>query len=161
MATAQIAPNGKFQGFDNNGDPLAGGKLYTYATGTVTPLATYTTSALDVANANPIVLDSRGEASVWLTGATGYKFTLKTSADVEIWTVDGINAGRVRAAATIVANAGDTVITVPSYSLDGSMVVCVNGLEQERGVAYTETDTTHITFTEALQANDRITLKYL
>ena len=31
-----------WQFFDNNGAPLTGGKLYTYAAGTTTPQATYT-----------------------------------------------------------------------------------------------------------------------
>ena len=42
-----------------------------------------------VANTNPIILDSRGEASVWFSAAK-YKFVLKTAADVEIWTQDNL-----------------------------------------------------------------------
>lgn len=80
----------KLQFFDANGDPLAGGKLYTYAAGTTTPLATYTDSTGATPNTNPIILDSRGEANVWLT-AVAYKFELKTSADALIWTVDNIS----------------------------------------------------------------------
>ena len=34
-----------WQFFDNSGAPLTGGKLYSYAAGTTTPQATYTTSA--------------------------------------------------------------------------------------------------------------------
>lgn len=89
---ANITPTPKFQAFDNNGYPLVGGKLYTYAAGTTTPLATYTDAAGNVANANPVILDSRGEASVWLTAAS-YKFKLTTATDVEIWTVDNIDSG--------------------------------------------------------------------
>lgn len=49
------------QFFDGNGDPLAGGKVYTFdAAATTTPKATYTTNALSVAHANPIVLDGEG-----------------------------------------------------------------------------------------------------
>jgi len=80
----------KLQFFDANGDPLVGGKLYTYAAGTTTPLATYTDSTGATPNTNPIILDSRGEANVWLT-AVAYKFELKTSADALIWTVDNIS----------------------------------------------------------------------
>ena len=46
--------------FDNNGVPLSGGKIYTYAAGTSTPLATYTSSSGVTAHTNPIVLDSSG-----------------------------------------------------------------------------------------------------
>lgn len=87
---ASVSPTPKLQFFDNNGDPLVGGKLYTYAAGTTTPLATYTDAGGGTANANPIILNSRGEASVWL-GTSPYKFKLTTSTDVDVWTVDNLN----------------------------------------------------------------------
>lgn len=87
---ASISPIPKLQFFDNNGDPLVGGKLYTYAAGTTTPLATYTDAGGGTTNANPVILDSRGEASVWL-GTSPYKFKLTTSANVDVWTVDNLN----------------------------------------------------------------------
>lgn len=94
---AKLFTEGKFKAWDSNGNPLAGGKLHTYAAGTTTNQATYTDSTLGTANANPIVLDSRGEADVWLDGSLGlYKMVLKDSNDVTIWTVDnieGISAG--------------------------------------------------------------------
>ncbi len=85
-----IAPVPKLQFFDANGNPLVGGKLYTYAAGTTTPLATYTDNGGGTTNANPVILDSRGEASVWL-GTLPYKFKLTTSTDVDVWTVDNLN----------------------------------------------------------------------
>lgn len=82
----------KFQAFDSNGDPLSGGKLYTYISGTTTAKATYPTlmdaEAGTNANANPVILDSRGEATVVLTGS--YKLILKTSADSQLWSVDAV-----------------------------------------------------------------------
>ena len=48
------------QFFDNNGDPLAGGKLTFYATGTTTLTTTYSDSAETVPNANPVILDASG-----------------------------------------------------------------------------------------------------
>lgn len=80
----------KFRAFDSNGDPLAGGLLYSYAAGTTTPLATYTTKAGSVANANPVVLDANGEADVWTTPGVDYKFVLKNSVLVIQWTVDNV-----------------------------------------------------------------------
>jgi hypothetical protein len=88
--SASLSSVPKLQFFDANGNPLVGGKLYTYAAGTTTPLATYTDSSAGTPNTNPIILNSRGEANVWLDNTT-YKFVLKTSADVEIWTVDNIS----------------------------------------------------------------------
>ena len=87
--TATLCPPPKLQFFDSNGAPLAGGKLYTYTAGTTSPLNTYVDQSATTANTNPIILDSRGEANVWLA-ATSYKLKLTTSADVEIWTVDNI-----------------------------------------------------------------------
>lgn len=89
---ASLFTEGKFQALDSSGNPLSSGKLYTYAAGTLTSKATYTTQAGDVANANPVVLDSSGRAAVWL-GAGGYRMVLKTSADVTVWDTDNIQGG--------------------------------------------------------------------
>jgi hypothetical protein len=88
--TTYISPQPKLQFLDNNGAPLSGGKVYTYAAGTTTPLTTYTDYTGSTANSNPVILDSRGECSIWL-GTSSYKFKLTTSTDVEVWTVDNIS----------------------------------------------------------------------
>ena len=93
--SATLSSPPKLQFFTAGGIPLVGGHLYTYAAGTTTPLATYTSSSGTTQNPVDIVLDARGEApnGVWLNGAS-YKFVL-ASADapsVAIWTVDNINA---------------------------------------------------------------------
>lgn len=81
-----------WQFFDNNGVPLSGGKMYTYAAGTTTPATTYTTSVGNVANANPIILNSAGRPSsqIWLDNNETYKFVLTTSDDIVLWTMDNI-----------------------------------------------------------------------
>ena len=89
--TASLIPTPVMQFFDADGDPLVGGKVYTYAAGTSTPLATYTDYGGATPNANPVILDSRGEASIWF-GSSSYKMVLNTSADVLIWTADNITA---------------------------------------------------------------------
>lgn len=88
--TTLISPPPKLQFFDSNGDPLYNAKLYTYAAGTTTPLATYTDATGNTPNTNPVRTDARGECDVWL-GSVAYKFALYTSADVLIWTVDNIS----------------------------------------------------------------------
>jgi len=90
--TASLSPVAKQQFFDANGNPLAGGKVYTYQAGTTTPLATYTDSTGGTANPNPIILNAAGEANIWL-GAQTYKFILKNANDVLQWTVDNIAPG--------------------------------------------------------------------
>lgn len=91
MANLAIIP--KWRSLDANGNPLAGGKLYTYEAGTSTPLATYTTAAGDVANANPVVLNASGEASVYLAPGVSYKFELRNASDVVQWTEDNVYSG--------------------------------------------------------------------
>lgn len=78
----------KFVGLDGNGDPLAAGKLYAYDAGTSNAKDTYSDRALSAANANPVVLDASGQATVYLNGK--YKFILKDSDDNTIWTVDEV-----------------------------------------------------------------------
>ena len=80
------------QFFDNDGNPLANGKLYTYAAGTSTPKATYTTAAGDIANTNPVILDDAGRAKIFLLGS--YKFVLTDSNDAVIddGTTDNVSA---------------------------------------------------------------------
>ena len=91
-----LSPNPKMQWFDEDGLPLIDGKLYTYAAGTTTPLATYTDKDGGTENTNPIILDAYGSADVWLSDVP-YKFVLKTSADVTIWTVDWIKSSYIYA----------------------------------------------------------------
>ena len=88
---AVLTPVAKMQFLDATGAPLVGGLLYTYAAGTTTPQASYTDSTGATANTNPVVLDARGEANVWLASAT-YKFKLASSDNTELWTVDNISA---------------------------------------------------------------------
>lgn len=86
---AKICPYVFFQLLDDNGEPLSGGKLYTYEAGTSTPKATYTSSDESAANANPIILDSSGRADVWLESGA-YKFVIDDSNDVLVEEVDNI-----------------------------------------------------------------------
>jgi hypothetical protein len=107
--SAYLSPSPKLQFFDAAGNFLAGGKLYTYAAGTNTPLASYTDSSGLIANTNPIILGVRGEANVWLN-SNSYKFKLTTSDDVEIWTVDNIST------AEQLVNALKTQLAAPNGS---------------------------------------------
>jgi len=104
MTTATLSPSPKLQFFDANGNPLVGGKLYSYAAGTTTPLATYADYDGTTTNTNPVILDSRGEADVWLSSSY-YKLKLTDSNNVEIWTVDHIGGFATMADVTAAINA--------------------------------------------------------
>lgn len=89
MAQLLIQPKKQF--LDSNGDPLVGGKVYSYDAGTTTPRATYTDKDAGTPNTNPIILDARGEADVWLDSGS-YKISVFDSDDVLIYTVDDIKS---------------------------------------------------------------------
>ena len=89
---ASLTPTPKQQIYGSDGNPLVGGKIYTYAAGTTTPLATYTDAGGLTANTNPIILNSLGQANIWLAPSSSYKFSVFTSADVLLYTVDNITA---------------------------------------------------------------------
>lgn len=111
---ATISPTPKLQFLDANGNPLSYGLLYTYFAGTTVPKTTYTTAAQTTANTNPIVLDSRGEANVWLLAGEAYKFTLQNSSGVLQYTVDQITAAGTMSTqnASSVAITGGTITNV-------------------------------------------------
>lgn len=102
------------QFFDSNGDPLSGGKLFTYTAGTTTPQATYTTNAGNVAHANPIVLDSAGRVSsggeIWLTDTVNYKFVLQNATGTVIATYDNVAGNGSGIAAAFAASGGSALV---------------------------------------------------
>jgi hypothetical protein len=125
------------QFFDNNGNPLSGGKIYTYEAGTTTPLATYTSSTGVTAHTNPIILDAAGRVpggEIWVQLRL-YKFVLRTSADVLIATYD--NVGSSFNANSIIDNFTGNGSTV-AFTLTSAPVgenatnVYVNGVYQQK-----------------------------
>ncbi len=89
FAAASLMPYPKFHAQTSTGAALSGGKLYTYTPGTTTPKATYSDSAMTVPNTNPVILDSNGDAVVYLDGL--YDVVLKNSLDVVQWTMNNIS----------------------------------------------------------------------
>ena len=69
---------------DTDGVAVSGALIYTYVGGTTTAAATYTTSALTVANANPIVADAAGRFVAYLPAGGNFKFLYKTAAGATI-----------------------------------------------------------------------------
>jgi len=130
---------------DNNGNPLSGGKLYTYAAGTTTPLATYTTDVGDVAHTNPIILDSAGRVpggQIWLTdGSVDYKFLLETSFSTLVGTFDNIPATLSGSAANIVylpAGTGAVATTVQAKLRESVSVLDFGAVGDWNGVTGTD-----------------------
>lgn len=153
------------QFFDNNGDPLSGGLVYSYQAGTTTPLSTYTSTSGVTPHTNPIVLDSAGRVpsggEIWLELRL-YKFILATSADVPIATFD--NVGGSFNTSPIIANfTGDG--TTVAFTLLSSPVnenatnVYVNGVYQQKNTYSIATSI--VTFSEAPPDTSTIEVSYV
>lgn len=119
--TAVLATPPFLQFFDADGDPLAGGKIYTYAAGTTTPKATYTDESASIEMANPIILDDAGKSTWWLVGS--YKYIVKDSLDNTIATTDNVTSF------STLATSNDAFFE--SFSGDGSTTAFV--LSQDLG----------------------------
>jgi hypothetical protein len=162
-----LSPIGGVAGqfFDNNGNPLTGGKIYTYAAGTTTNQATYTSASGLTAHSNPIILDSAGRVpsgEIWLTDGLQYKFVIATSNDVLIGTYDniiGINSNFVNFTnqqEIQTATSGQTVFTLAAMQYQpgtGSLSVFVDGVNQYgpgSTYAFAETSSTVVTFVSGL-----------
>lgn len=102
---------------DNSGSPLAAGKVYTYYAGTSTPVSLYTASDKSTLATNPLILDGNGRAQVWGDGR--YKFVVKTSADVTLFTLDNLLYGFDDSTAIWCGAAGGTgnAVTVSAPSV--------------------------------------------
>lgn len=129
------------QFFDSNGNPLAGGKVFTYLAGTLTPRPTYTTQAGTTPNSNPVILDSAGRASIWLDDSAAYKFTVTTSADVPVRTEDNIQpfntASGLSVLGTIAANTlvgNNTGSPSTPTALTTAQVTAMLGISSSGGV---------------------------
>jgi hypothetical protein len=143
---AALSPAPKFYATDENGDPLAGGLIYTYAAGTSTPLATFTSSTGGTENENPVELDAEGRADIWLPVGTPYKFTVNNSEDELQFTVDNIlvsaggptlltavggTANAITATASqkpLAYAAGQTFVFTPTASNTGAATINISSL---------------------------------
>jgi hypothetical protein len=153
------------QFFTNTGAVLTGGKLYTYAAGTTTPLPSYTTSAGNVARTNPIVLDAAGRVpsggEIWIT-SVAYKFVLTDSTDVLIATYDNLfGIGVVTYQIQNFTGDGATVaFTLSSAPIsENSTFVYINGVYQNKNT-YSVSSTT-LTFSEAPPFTSKIEVMFI
>jgi len=151
------------QFFTNSGVPLTGGKLYSYAAGTTTPKATYTSSSGATAHTNPIILDSAGRVpggEVWLIAAA-YKFVLNTSTDVLIATYDNITG--IGATSYQIDNftgtGSQTAFTLTAASIgENATFVYINGVYQNKNT-YIVSGVT-VTFSQAPPLTSLIEVMY-
>jgi hypothetical protein len=91
------------QYLDDNGNPLAGGKLYFYESDTTTPQAVYSDAALTVP-ATSVTLDAAGRCpNIFASYEDTYRVVLKNSSEVTIWTKDNVQFADVQQLVTLAA----------------------------------------------------------
>jgi hypothetical protein len=139
-----LAPQPKAQFFDANGSPLVGGKVYTYAAGTTTPLQTYTSASGVTPNTNPVILDSRGECDLWFSTATSYKVVLENAAGALQWTVDNI------ATYGTIASQNSNNVAITGGTITGTTITGVTITGDISGNAGTVTNGVYLNATQTL-----------
>lgn len=120
-----------YQAFDSNGVPLNGGFIYTYAAGTTTTQATFTTSTGNVTNATPIVLSSDGRpqnsgnlVEIWLTSGIAYKFTITDSTNNQIAVYDNLTGiNDIGAQSEWIVGAGPTFVSATQFTVAGNQAL--------------------------------------
>ncbi len=118
MTTATIAQNPLFRA-EKDGDPLSSGLVYTYQSGTTTPLATYQDEAGTILNTNPVVLNADGEALIRLLEDQAYRIVVRDSMGTLVSTTDDVRSSVTSSvAAGYLKKAGDpqTVSSVVTFS---------------------------------------------
>jgi len=149
------------QFFTDDGVPLAGGLIYSYAAGTTTPKTTYTSSAGNIAHPNPIILNSAGRVpggEIWLTLGS-YKFILATSTNVTIATYDNVSAIGGNLIANFTGDGTQTVFILLFAPIsENSTQIYINGVYQNKDT-YSVTNTS-ITFSEAPPTTSKIEVVY-
>lgn len=154
------------QFFDNTGNPLAGGKIFSYASGTNTPQATYTTYLGNIAHSNPIILDAAGRTpaggEIWLDVTQVYKFVLQTSTNLLIGTFDNITGpgALVFDVNNFTGNGIQLIFTLTAapYSEDITFIY-INGVYQNKNT-YSVSGTT-VTFTQAPPLTSTIEVMFI
>lgn len=154
-----------WQFFDNNGDPLSGGKVFTYAAGTTTPQVTYTSSTGATPHANPIILDAAGKVpggEIWLDYSAKYKFIVKTAQDVLLNTYDNIG-GSFNASPIIQNFNGDGATTTFTFatppSSEDNTSIYINGVYQQKNTY--SVSGSNLIFSQAPPLNSMIEIVYI
>lgn len=137
QVSVSLSPVGRQQFLSSTGAPLSAGCLYTWISGTTTPLTTYQDAQGMTPNANPIQLDSGGFATIFLSGSA-YKYGLYQNpvggacpgtpggSLVLQWTLDGIktSTGSGSGAATQLTSAGANPASTGIVAMTKSDSMC-------------------------------------
>jgi hypothetical protein len=73
-----------------DGAPANAALIYTYQSGTTTDATTYTNAALSVANTNPIVCNTNGEATLYIATTQNLRLVIKNSSGTTLHDLDPV-----------------------------------------------------------------------
>ncbi len=145
-----LAPYFEVQFFNDDGDPLDGGLVYSYASGTDTPIFTYSDS-IGTLNTNPIVLSASGRCRIYLD-ALAYKFIVTDALGSQVGlTMDPVTStalGSGSGLASVFDFGGDSnsPVTATTYPTGATFD------KLHAGTAVYEVDSSNLIGTYALQA---------
>jgi hypothetical protein len=120
----KLSPVLNDQQFSDAGILLSGGKIETYLAGSSTPATTYTSPSGAVAQSNPIILNTRGEADnlIYLTTGISYKLVLKDSLNNVLRTFDnieGVNDASLTIDQWVNSGVTPTFVSATQFTLSG------------------------------------------
>jgi hypothetical protein len=127
---AKLSPVFNDQTIDINGNPLNGGKIFTYVAGSSTKVATYTDAAGTIPQTNPIIINSLGyptNGPIWIAEGTLVKFVLAPPTDTDpptspIKTIDnvqGVNDANVTISQWTPSGSSPTYVNANTFTLIG------------------------------------------
>jgi hypothetical protein len=126
MPQVKQSPLFNDQTVTSTGAPASGYKVYTYAAGSTTQLATYTDSSGSTPQTNPIILNSLGRPTngpIWLQSGLSYKFVLQDASGVQVGTpfdnVTGVNDTSSTTSQWLSSGAAPTYVSATSFTLAG------------------------------------------
>jgi len=120
MASYSLSPSLVFKGFYDDNSPLVDGKVFTWLAGTTTPVDTYQSNG-GAANTNPVILNARGEANIWLDPAISYKIEVQDKdGNIVIPAKDNITVGENGLNASTVDDVGE----LRAYAGTANLLFC-------------------------------------
>lgn len=147
-----LSPYEQRQYLDDDGNPLAGGKVFTYYSGLGTPATTYSDST-GTPNTNPIVLDSSGRTQAIYLDAYSYKFVLTDSSGVPVgYPIDPVSSTAIGAGGStlgeIFSFGGNSAAEVVDTSYSSGAAVS----NLHPGTAIYQVDSANLSGTYVIQA---------
>jgi hypothetical protein len=134
-----LSPVFNDQQLDVNGDPLTGGRVYTYLAGSSTPVASYTSASGLVSQANPVILNSLGAPTnpIWLLAGLNYKLVLQDASGVTLRTIDnvaGVNDAALSVSEWVESGFVPTFLSATTFSVPGDQTLTLQAGRRIRSI---------------------------